>query len=151
MTDSPGRHRSTDTPNEPKATGNDGMHSADPADAVGRLQSQSPSLAQYAERLGAATSDLAERLRSRSLDQLLSDAHRAAREHTSLLLVGSFLAGFAAARFMKASSQRQRGAVGVEGGAEGDAKGGAEGEAKGGAEGSESRIEASSARTTGGE
>lgn len=52
-------------------------------------------------------SDIATALRSKEVDELISDARHFARQNPAVVLGGAALLGFAAARFLKASSRSQ--------------------------------------------
>lgn len=61
------------------------------------------SLARYAHSLSDGMSDLAGRLRERSVEELAPDARRIARENPTAFLLGSVAVGVGLSRFFKAS------------------------------------------------
>ena len=65
-----------------------------------------PTLAQLANRLSATVGNLATRLREGSIEDLVDDTRALARRNPGLFIAGGLLAGFALARFVKASAQR---------------------------------------------
>ena len=65
-----------------------------------------PTLADVATRLAATVGNLATRLREGSIDDLVEDTRAFARRHPGLFIAGGMLAGFALARFVKASPRR---------------------------------------------
>ena len=65
-----------------------------------------PTLADLASRLSGTVSNLATRLREGSIDDLVEDTRAFARRNPGLFIAGGLLAGFALARFVKASAQR---------------------------------------------
>lgn len=65
-----------------------------------------PTLAEYANRLAATVGNLATRLREGSIDEIVDDTRAFARRNPSLFIAGGVVAGFALARFVKASARR---------------------------------------------
>src|SRR4051812_32304355 len=65
-----------------------------------------PTLADMANRLASTVGNLATRLREGSIDDLLNDTRALARRNPGLFIAGGVLAGFALARFAKASARR---------------------------------------------
>lgn len=65
-----------------------------------------PTLADYANRLAATVGNLATRLREGSIDEIVDDTRAFARRNPSLFIAGGVVAGFALARFVKASARR---------------------------------------------
>lgn len=65
-----------------------------------------PTLADMANRLASTVGNLATRLREGSIDDLLDDTRALARRNPGLFIAGGILAGFALARFAKASASR---------------------------------------------
>jgi hypothetical protein len=65
-----------------------------------------PTLAELAARLAGTVGNLATRLREGSFDDLAEDTRALARRNPGLFIAGGLLAGFALARFVKASAQR---------------------------------------------
>jgi hypothetical protein len=63
-------------------------------------------LADYAFRASEGIAQLAEKLQSRSIDDLAEEAKRLARNNPGLFLLGSVALGFGLSRFMKASEER---------------------------------------------
>ena len=80
------------------------------AQAIERTGSQisenEPTLADLANRLAATVGNLATRLREGSVDDLLEDTRAFARRNPGVFIAGGLVAGFALARFMKASARR---------------------------------------------
>lgn len=80
------------------------------ASAVGRaaeqLQESNQTLADYAHGLSRGIADAAQKLRNRSVDEFLADAHALARNNPTLFILGSVGAGIALSRFVKASRSR---------------------------------------------
>jgi uncharacterized phage infection (PIP) family protein YhgE len=79
------------------------------ADALNRagseLDSSQPTLASYAGQLADGVSDFADRLRHKSVDELLTDTQELARRNPALFLMGSIALGVVVVRFLKASSR----------------------------------------------
>jgi hypothetical protein len=69
--------------------------------------SGSPTLSQYAGELSGSMHALAERLRSRSIDDIASDVRRIARSNPTVFIAGSIAIGLLGARFLKATTQRE--------------------------------------------
>lgn len=65
-----------------------------------------PTLAELASRLSTTVGNLATRLREGSIEDLVEDTRALARRNPRLFIAGGLLAGFALARFVKASAQR---------------------------------------------
>ncbi|HTJ19920.1 MAG TPA: hypothetical protein VL494_24220 [Steroidobacteraceae bacterium] len=65
-----------------------------------------PTLADMANRLASTVSNLATRLREGSIEDLVDDTRALARRNPALFIAGGVLAGFALARFAKASASR---------------------------------------------
>lgn len=79
------------------------------AQAIGRSGEQfgnEPTLAELAHRLANTVGNFATRLREGSIDDLIDDTRRLARRNPALFIAGGVLAGFALARFAKASASR---------------------------------------------
>ncbi|RYD89813.1 MAG: hypothetical protein EOP61_30840 [Sphingomonadales bacterium] len=68
--------------------------------------SESPTLSQYVGELSGSMHGLADRLRSRSIDELASDARDLARRNPTVFIAGSIAIGLLAARFLKATTRR---------------------------------------------
>jgi hypothetical protein len=82
------------------------------ASAVGRAADElhdNPTLSRYAADLASSMHGVAERIRERSVDDLAEEVRQLARHNPALFLLGSLGAGFALARFMKASPRREHG------------------------------------------
>ena len=67
-----------------------------------------PTLADLANRLSNTVGNIATRLREGSIDDLVEDARAFARRNPALYIAGGVVAGFALARFAKASASRTR-------------------------------------------
>jgi hypothetical protein len=65
-----------------------------------------PTLADLANRLAGAVGNLATRLREGSIEDLVEDTRSLARRNPGLFIAGGIVAGFALARFAKASARR---------------------------------------------
>jgi hypothetical protein len=65
-----------------------------------------PTLADLANRLASNVGNLATRLREGSIEDLVDDTRALARRNPGLFIAGGILAGFALARFAKASARR---------------------------------------------
>ncbi len=65
-----------------------------------------PTLAELAQRLAGTVGNLATRLREGSIEDLVEDTRTFARRNPGLFIAGGVVAGFALARFVKASAQR---------------------------------------------
>ena len=76
------------------------------SEAAGRLRSsdQLGGLAAYTGQLADSLGQLAERIRSRSIEDLTADARQAARSNPVLFLAGSVAVGFALSRILKAGT-----------------------------------------------
>jgi hypothetical protein len=68
-----------------------------------------PTLSRYAADLAGSMHGVADRMRERSVDDLAEDVRQLARSNPALFILGSVGAGFALARFMKASPRREHG------------------------------------------
>lgn len=75
-------------------------------DAAQRLDEEGHPFASYASELSGQLSSLSDRIEHSSLDELVSDGRRVARENPGLFMLGAVAVGFAASRFLKASDQR---------------------------------------------
>lgn len=71
------------------------------------LEQREPALASYASQLASGVGNLATRLREASLEDLLEDTRELARRNPMMYLAGGVAAGFALARFLKASEARR--------------------------------------------
>jgi hypothetical protein len=69
-----------------------------------RTAAQEPGLAGHVSQFADGMHRLADRLRDRSITELVSDAQLLARRHPLMFILGGLALGVAAARFMKASS-----------------------------------------------
>ncbi len=78
---------------------------ADAAAAVASSLSEQDKegLATYARKLSDNLSNLANRLQGRSVDELVDDARRLARNNPAMFMLGSVAVGFGLSRFLKAS------------------------------------------------
>lgn len=65
-----------------------------------------PTLADLASRLAGTVGNLATRMREGSIDDLAEDARGFARRNPAAFIAGGLVAGFALARFVKASPRR---------------------------------------------
>lgn len=65
-----------------------------------------PTLAELVTRLSGTVGNLATRLREGSVDDLVEDTRTFARRNPGLFIAAGVVAGFALARFVKASAQR---------------------------------------------
>lgn len=70
--------------------------------------SESPRLSQYAGELSGSMHGLAERLRSRSIDDIVDDVRNLARRNPTIFIAGSIAIGLLGARFLKATARRER-------------------------------------------
>jgi hypothetical protein len=68
-----------------------------------------PTLSRYAADLAGSMHGVAVRMRERSVDDLAEEVRQLARSNPALFVLGSVGAGFALARFMKASPRREHG------------------------------------------
>lgn len=69
-------------------------------------QEQDPNIARYTRLVADKLDGAATYVRERNLTDLRHDGENLARQHPGLFFGGMFLAGFAAARFLKASATR---------------------------------------------
>lgn len=80
------------------------------AQAIGRTGAQfsenEPTIAELATRLAGTVGNLATRLRDGSIDDLVDDTRRFARQNPALFIAGGIAAGLVLARFVKASARR---------------------------------------------
>lgn len=67
------------------------------------------SFADYAGQLAGGMRNFAETVRGRSIDELIGDTQRLARNNPALFMMGSVAVGIALSRFAKASSKRHSG------------------------------------------
>jgi hypothetical protein len=67
----------------------------------------SPTLSRYAGELSGSMHGLAERLRSRSVDDLAADVRSLARRNPTVFVAGSIAIGLLGARFLKATARRE--------------------------------------------
>jgi hypothetical protein len=74
--------------------------------AAERLSGSNETLASYAQSLSKGMSSVADHVRHRSLDELLSDAQSLARRNPTLFVLGSVGVGVMVSRFLKASASR---------------------------------------------
>ena len=65
-----------------------------------------PTLADLANRLASTVGNIATRLREGSIEDLVDDTRAFARRNPALFIAGGLIAGFALARFAKASASR---------------------------------------------
>lgn len=80
------------------------------ASAVDRAAEElhdNPTLSRYASDLAGSMHRVAVRMRERSVDDLAEEMRQLARSNPALFVLGSLGAGFALARFMKASPHRE--------------------------------------------
>jgi hypothetical protein len=68
-----------------------------------------PTLSRYAADLAGSMHGVAVRMREHSVDDLAEEVRQLARSNPALFVLGSVGAGFALARFMKASPRREHG------------------------------------------
>jgi len=68
---------------------------------------EDPTLSRYAADLAGSMHGVAVRMRERSVDDLAEEVRQLARSNPALFVLGSLGAGFALARFMKASPRRE--------------------------------------------
>ena len=76
-------------------------------DAAERLRAENSPLASYAEELSGQLSELSRGIENSTLDDIAVKTRRIARENPGLFVLGSVVAGLAAARFFKASAERE--------------------------------------------
>ena len=69
-------------------------------------ENDEPTLAELISRLSGTVGNLATRLREGTVDDLVEDTRAFARRNPGLFIAAGVLAGFAVARFAKASAQR---------------------------------------------
>ncbi|MFC3609229.1 hypothetical protein [Stutzerimonas tarimensis] len=69
------------------------------------LESDRPGLSHYVSDMAQNMVDFADDLRGKSVDQLLGDVNRMARQNPALFVLGSIAVGFGVTRFAKASSR----------------------------------------------
>jgi hypothetical protein len=69
-------------------------------------ENDEPTLAELISRLSGTVGNLATRLREGTVEDLLDDTRAFARRNPGLFIAAGVLAGFAVARFAKASAQR---------------------------------------------
>lgn len=82
------------------------------ADRLGELHHEG--LAEYANRLSSQLSDVSDRLRSKSIDELADDVRRLAERNPALFLLGAVAVGVGLSRFAKASARDRRNGIGGE-------------------------------------
>ena len=70
------------------------------------VDNDEPTLAELVNRLAGTVSNLATRLREGTVDELVDDTRSFARRNPGLFIAAGLVAGFALARFVKASAQR---------------------------------------------
>jgi hypothetical protein len=70
------------------------------------IENDEPTLAELVNRLSGTVGNLATRLREGSIDELVDDTRSFARRNPGLFIAAGVVAGFALARFVKASAQR---------------------------------------------
>jgi len=90
-----------------KQTATQSLHSvADAFHDTGKtMESSGPApIANYANKAGDKIDELAQYLEQTSVQNLIGDAENFARQHSSLFLGGALAIGFAASRFIKAST-----------------------------------------------
>lgn len=76
-------------------------------DAAERLRAENSPLASYAEELSGQLSELSRGIENSTLDDIAVKTRRIARDNPGLFVLGSVVAGLAAARFFKASAERE--------------------------------------------
>ena len=77
-------------------------------DAADRLREENNPLASYADELSGQLSQLSKGIENSTLDDLAVKTRGLARDNPGLFVMGSVVAGLAAARFFKASAERER-------------------------------------------
>jgi hypothetical protein len=77
--------------------------------AAGFKDQEQQSLGHYTGELANSIRGFADKLRDRSIDDLVVDAQSLARRNPTLFLLGSVAIGVAISRFIKASAERQKG------------------------------------------
>lgn len=76
--------------------------------AAAELESQdSTGLSHYVSDMAQSMVELADNLRGKSVDELVGEVNRIARNNPALFITGSIAVGFGLTRFARASSQRQ--------------------------------------------
>jgi len=70
------------------------------------VDNDEPTLADLVKRLSGTVGNLATRLREGTIDDLVDDTRSFARRNPGLFIAAGLVAGFALARFVKASAQR---------------------------------------------
>jgi len=70
-------------------------------------QEEDPNIARYTRLLAEKLENAATYVRERDLKQLQEDGEKLARQHPAVFFGGMFVVGLAAARFLKASADRQ--------------------------------------------
>ena len=85
-------------------------------DAARRLREENSPLASYADELSGQLSQLSRGIENSTLDDVAVKTRRLARENPGMFIMGSMVAGLAAARFFKASAERERHESGSYGG-----------------------------------
>ena len=70
------------------------------------IENDEPTLAELVNRLSGTVGNLATRLREGTIDELVDDTRSFARRNPGLFIAAGVVAGFALARFVKASAQR---------------------------------------------
>jgi ABC-type transporter Mla subunit MlaD len=76
--------------------------------AARTLEAGMPQIASYVHEAAAQLEDVAERLRHRSVDELMEEIGSFARAQPAIFFGGAMLAGFALTRFLKSSGHRPR-------------------------------------------
>jgi hypothetical protein len=111
-TASQAREKLMDTAEDQKRAGADYMGGL--ADAVrraaGEFDDQVPQAGEYIRSAADQMQTMAESLRRRDVGQMLSDVQSFARRQPTAFLGASFVAGFAAVRFLRSSSRNASGA-----------------------------------------
>jgi len=77
--------------------------------SAGLADRNQESLAAYATQIADQIKGVADHLRGRSIEELVTDAQSVARRNPGLFLVGSVAVGFAISRFFKATAKRDAG------------------------------------------
>ena len=76
-------------------------------DAAERLRAENNPLASYADELSGQLSQLSRGIENSTLDDVAVKTRQVARDNPGLFVLGSMVAGLAAARFFKASAERE--------------------------------------------